>query len=539
MKQKITRELLPSKLGERTWTTWNYFALWIGMNVAVATYYVVDSYMQLGLSVPQVILSIFIGCLILVLPMSANGHAGQKYGVPSPVYWRSACGFRGSSVTAIIRACVAVFYFGIHLYIGAQCVNAAIYCVFKGWNDFQYGFAISFILYWLLTLWVLTKGATMLKKIESFSAPLLILWMVVLLVWGYTNAGSWGTLISQPSTIHGAEFRNQMLLCITATIGWWATLVLNITDFTRYSKDQKSHIVGSAVGNPVGFCGLALVGALVTSCSAVIFGEAIWDPIVLTTKVNNPLFVVGMLIFLALAEISTNTAANAWAPCMDISTVSGGRLSFKQAVLLFGVAALVTQPWKMMTSPSLYVNAFLVCSGGILAPLAGVNISNYIFIRKTKLDVSALYDPEGEYSYKRMSKYNRPFAFAHLGIAAVLVILGFVCPADYLAQTTAVGLSMRLTYVALALFFVIFGVLLLKFKDGGYNPVAFFTISISILTTFLGIFIPSLAVLYSGAWCVATAVSIVLYYLLMKALDPDFGHAVENHELDLDKFEIK
>ncbi len=535
---KITKELLPSKPQEKVWNTWNYFALWIGMNVAVATYYVVDSYMQLGLAVWQVILSIAIGCLVLVLPMAANGHAGQKYGIPSPVYWRSACGYKGSSVTAIIRACVAVFYFGIHLYIGAQCVNAAIRTVVPAWGDLSFGFGISFGLYWLVTLWVLTKGATMLKKIESFSAPLLIVWMVVLLVWGYRHADGWGTLISQPATVSGSALRNQMLVCITATIGWWATLVLNITDFTRYSKDQKSHVIGSAIGNPVGFCGLALVGALVTSCSVVMFGEAIWDPVELTSRVDSALFVVGMLVFLGLAEISTNTAANAWAPCMDISTVSGGRLSFKQAVIIFGVGSLLTQPWKMMASSDLYVNAFLVCSGGILAPLAGVNIANYVFIRKTKLDLSALYDPDGEFAYKRMSKYNMPFAIIMYVIGGVLVLLGFVCNKEYLATTSAIGLSMRLTYIALALFFLIFATLLVKNKNGGYNPVAFFTIAVSVLCTFIGVYVPSLAVLYNGAWFVATIVSIVLYYVLMKVLDPEFGNAVENLEIDTSKFEI-
>ena len=145
MKQKITKELLPSKLSEKTWTTWNYFALWIGMNVAVATYYVCESYMQLGLSVWQVVFCIAFGCLVLVFPMAANGHAGTKYGVPSPVYWRSACGYLGSSATAIIRAAVAVFYFGIHLYIGAQCVDVAIRVIFPGWSDIPYAFAISFV----------------------------------------------------------------------------------------------------------------------------------------------------------------------------------------------------------------------------------------------------------------------------------------------------------------------------------------------------------------------------------------------------------
>ena len=538
MKQRITRELLPSRLGERTWTTWNYFALWIGMNVAVATYYVCESYMQLGLAVWQVVLCIVLGCLVLVFPMAANGHAGTKYGVPSPVYWRSACGYLGSNATAIIRAAVAVFYFGIHLYIGGQCVDVAIQIVFPAWTEIPISFAISFAAYWLLTVWVLTCGSNMLKKLESFTAPFLILWMVVLLIWARVNAGSWGTLISMPATISGTELYSQMLVCVTATIGWWATLVLNITDFTRYSRSQKAHIVGTAVGNPLGFAGLALVGALVTSCSAVIFGEAIWDPIVMTSKIDNPLFVVGMLLFLAAAEITTNTAANAYAPCMDISTVSGGRLSFKQAVWIFGIAALLTQPWKMMTSPDLYVDAFLVCSGGFLAPLAGVNISNYIFIRKTRLDLNALYDPNGEFAFKRLSRYNRPFAMILYAIAAVLAVLGLVCDPAYLSTTSAVGLSMRLTYFALAIFFVIFATLLVKWKDGGFNPVAFFTIAISVLCTFIGVYVPALSVLYNGAWFVATAVSIVLYYILMKKLDPDFGKAKESLELDEDRFEI-
>lgn len=539
MKQKITKELLPSKLGEKTWSAWNYFALWIGMNVAVATYYVAESYMQLGLAVWQVIVAIFIGCVVLILPMSANGHAGQKYGIPSAVYWRSACGYMGSSSTAIIRAMVAVFYFGFHLFIGAQCVDVAIQIVWPGWADIPISFGISFGVYWAVTLWVLIRGAGLLKKLESFTAPFLIIWMVVLLIWAYVNAGnSWGELVFQPPTISGAALRDQMLLCITAVIGWWSTLVLNMTDFTRYAKDQKSHIIGSALGNPLGFCGLALVGALVTSCSAVIFGEAIWDPIVMTSKINSPIFVVGMLVFLACAEITTNTAANAFAPCMDVSTVSGGRISFKMAVLIFGVLALLIQPWKLMTNPSAYVNGFLTCSGSFLAPLAGVNIANYIFIRKTKLDLNALYDPEGEYAFKRMSKYNKTFAIILYVIAAVLAVIGLIGGAEYLALSTPIGVSMRICYFVMAAFSAIFATLLIKFKTGGFNPVAFFTIVVSVMVTFIGVFVPGLSVFYAGGWFFATGVSIVLYYFLMKALDPDFTNIKESMEIDMDRFEI-
>lgn len=539
MKQKITKILLPSKPEEKTWGTWNFFALWIGMNVAVATYIVAESYLQMGLAVWQVIFCIVVGCLVLILPMAANGHAGQKYGIPSPIYWRSACGILGSSATAIIRAAVAVFYFGFHLYIGAQCVDVAIRVAFPAWADIPFAFAISFGVYWLVTLWVLTGGAGVLKKLESFTAPFLILWMVVLLVWGFKNAGgTWGPLITAPAALEGSALYTQMLVCITATIGWWATLVLNLTDFTRYSKDQKSHIIGSAIGNPLGFGGLALVGALVTSCTVVIFGAPVWDPMVLTSKIDSPIFVIGMLVFLGLAEITTNTAANAWAPCMDISTISGGRLSFKQAVLLFGIATLLTQPWKIMTDPSLYVDAFLVCSGAFLAPLAGVNISNYIFIRKTKLDLNALYDPNGEFAFKRLAKYNKTFGMILYGIAAVLVVIGLVGNAEYLRQTSAIALSMRMAYFAMAAFCAIFATLLFKWKDGGFNPVALFTIAVSVLCTFIGVYVPALSILYSGAWFVATAVAITLYYVLMKKLDPDFANVKESMEIDMDRFEI-
>ncbi len=508
------------------------------MNVAVATYIVVSSYLQIGLAAWQVILGIFIGCLVLVLPMSINGHAGQKYGFPSPVYWRSTCGYKGTSTTAIIRAAVAVFYFGFHLYVGAECINTAIEIAFPAWRDFSAGFAISFGLYWLITLWVLIRGSNVLKALESFTAPFLILWSIVLIVWAYANAGSWGTLFTAPATISGNELRTQMLVCVTATVGWWATLVLNITDFTRYAKNQKSHIVGSAIGNPVGFCGLALVGVLVTSCSVIIFGQAIWDPIELTSRIDSPIMIVGMLIFLGLAEITTNTAANAWAPCMDISTVTGGKLSFKWAVIIFGVVALITQPWKLMTTPSLYVNAFLVCSGSFLAPLAGINICNYIFIKKTRLDLSALYDPEGEYAFKRMTKYNKPFAYILYAMAGLLFILSVAGGKEYLAQGSAVGLPMRFAYIALALFFAIFATLLIKFKSGGYNPVAFLTIAISVGCTFIGVYVPALAFFYNGGWFIATAVSITLYYFLMKALDPDFKVIHENNKLNMENIEI-
>src|SRR6187549_113669 len=291
----INDDLAPIPQEKRKWGTWNYAALWISMSLCIPTYMLASSLIDGGMNWWQAILTIFLGNTIVLIPMILNGHAGAKYGIPFPVFARASFGTKGANIPAMLRAIVACGWFGIQTWIG----GAAIYNIVRAWNpgmpeiDHSSLFPqmipmICFLAFWLLNMIIVYLGVESIRKLLVFKAIFLPLAALALLFWAINAANGLGPILNQPSKLQGSAFWNFFFPALTGMVGFWATLSLNIPDFTRYAKSQKDQVVGQAIGLPATMGLYSFIGVAVTSATVIIFGESIWDPVVLVTKFKNP-----------------------------------------------------------------------------------------------------------------------------------------------------------------------------------------------------------------------------------------------------------
>ena len=515
----IAPDMLPTTPGERNWGIYSFFALWIAMDIGIPTYYLASSLVSGGMNLGWAMFTILIANVIIAFPILANGHAGAKYGIPSTIYWRSAFGFNGASVAAIIRGVVSAGWFGIQIWIGGSALNTALSILIPGWANWAPGIWVCFAIFWGMNILVLVKGLGIIKKMEHFCAPMLVIWMIVLVVWARSSAGSWGPLVSQKSTFATTgEFLAFFLVGLNANISYWGPMPLTVTDFTKVSKDQRSHQIGQFLGIPTGIFGLALVGSLVTSCTVVMFGEAVWDPVALTGMIQSPALVVGMMLFLIIATLTTNVAANAVTPAVAIVHLTGGKLNFKWAAFVLGIVGIIIQPWRLITDMGVYMNFFLNGGGALLGPIIGVTICHYFFICHTELDLKSLYVPEGESMYENLKKYNKATYLGCFAVAVLLVLIALVAPASWATAICTLGCTMRISMIAMAIIIALLGFLVFRKREGGINPVSIITMAAIFLVIFLGLWVTPLHWLYDASIIVGTLGGMLIYWLLMKKM---------------------
>src|SRR3989304_2156316 len=265
-RQLINKDLSPTKISQRSWSTYNIAALWIGMSVCIPTYMLASGLIAGGMNWWQALMTIGLGNIIVLIPMVLNAHAGTKYGIPFPVLARASFGTNGSNVPALLRAIVACGWFGIQTWIGGQAFNSLIILLLPDWAIFSLGPAIGFLIFWGMNVYFIVRGIESIKWLESFAAPFLLIVGFGLLIWAYVNAGGFGPILSQPSKFEtDGEFWKFFIPSLTGMVGFWATLSLNIPDFTRYAKNQKAQMLGQAIGLPPSMISFAFIGIAVTS----------------------------------------------------------------------------------------------------------------------------------------------------------------------------------------------------------------------------------------------------------------------------------
>jgi nucleobase:cation symporter-1, NCS1 family len=426
-------DLAPTPLARRTWSTYNIAALWIGMSVVITTYTLASGLMAQGMSWWQALMTILLGNVIVLVPMVLNAHAGTKYGVSFPVLCRASFGVRGANIAAMLRAIVACGWFGIQTWIGGLALDALIAALWPGWKEIGASTAISFMIFWLVQVAIILKGTEGIKVLESWSAPLLLGGGAALLGWAIVKGGGLGNILTESSRLQSGQtpFWSLFPAALTANVGYWATLSLNIPDFTRYARSQRSQVMGQALGLPTTMTAFAFIGVAVTSATIVVFGRAIWDPIELVAKIGSPVVIVfGALVVLA-AQITTNMAANVVSPANDFSNLAPRRISYVTGGLITAVAGIVMMPWKLYSDAVAYIFTWLIGYSSLMGAVGGILIADYWVIRRQKLNLRALFEPEGEYSYK--NGVNR-----HAVLALVLSIAPVV-PGFLRAATTPGG----------------------------------------------------------------------------------------------------
>ncbi|MBI2428390.1 MAG: NCS1 family nucleobase:cation symporter-1 [Ignavibacteriales bacterium] len=416
----VNNDLAPTKVSHRTWGTYNIAALWIGMSVCIPTYMLASGLIAGGMNWWQALMTVTLGNVIVLIPMVLNAHAGTKYGIPFPILARASFGTIGSNIPAILRAIVACGWFGIQTWIGGQAFNSMIILLLPDWAIFEWGPAVGFLIFWGMNVYFIVKGTESIKWLESFAAPFLLVMGLVLLGWAYSAGGGFGPILSQPSKFQTAgEFWKFFVPGLTGMVGFWATLSLNIPDFTRFAKSQKDQMLGQAIGLPPTMALFAFIGVAVTSATVVVFGEAIWDPVVLLSKFQNPIIVFLSLVSLTVATLTTNIAANVVSPANDFANISPKHISFVRGGLITAVLGIVMMPWKLLSDYGTYIFGWLIGYSGFLGPIAGILIADYFVVRKQKLNVKDLYIRGGEFEFSK--GYNLKAIYAL--VAGVFVAL--------------------------------------------------------------------------------------------------------------------
>jgi nucleobase:cation symporter-1, NCS1 family len=434
-----SRDMAPIPKARRRWSARDMAVLWISMSACIPTYMLASSLIDLGMNWWQAVLTIFLGNCIVLVPMLLNAHAGTRYGIPFPVYSRAAFGVRGANVPALMRALVACGWFGIQTWIGGMALYTLLAVWLPAWNSTPpiAGLGITvpqascFLAFWLLNIVVVWRGIESIRLLLNIKAPLLIAFGLALLAWAYVRAGGFGPMLSQPSQFAtGQSKAGQFWLfffpALTANVSFWATLSLNIPDFSRYAYSQRDQVLGQTIGLPTTMGLYSFIGVAVTSATVIIYGAPIWDPVQLLTKFENPIVLVIAMLALSLATLATNIAANVVGPANDFAHLRPKAISFRIGGLVTGVIGILIQPWRLLENAAVYIDKWLIGYSLLLGACGGVLIADYYLIRRTRLDLAGLYCREGPYWY--IGGYN-PLALIALAAGIAPCMPGFAAAA--------------------------------------------------------------------------------------------------------------
>jgi len=420
------KDLAPVSPERRTWRTYNYAALWISMSVNIPTYMLASGMIAGGMNWKQALFTVFLGNLLVLIPMLLNAHAGARYGIPFPVFARASFGVLGANIPAILRALVACGWFGIQTWIGGEAINAMLVALAPSWGRFAYGPAVCFVAFWLLNVVVILRGIETIRFLQGISAPFLLLIGLALLLWARRKAGGFGPMLATPSKFQSfGDFFRFFVPSLTGVVGFWATVSLNIPDFTRYARSQRDQMIGQALGLPATMTFYSFIGIAVTSATLIIFGQALWDPVAVLSRLGNPFAVVLAMLALLMATLNVNVAANVVSPANDFSNLSPRRISFRTGGLITCLAGIAMQPWKLMANYGSYIFGWLVGYSGFLGPIAGVLICDYFVVRKKNLAPQDLYVRGGQYEYSRGFNWQ---AIAALAAGAAVAFIGLLVP---------------------------------------------------------------------------------------------------------------
>jgi nucleobase:cation symporter-1, NCS1 family len=425
-------DLAPVAVAKRTWSTWDYAALWISMAHCIPTYKLAADLIAGGMSWWQALMTILLGNVIVLAPILLNSHAGTKYGIPFPVFARAAYGTIGSNLPALMRALIACGWFGINAWIGGQALQQLFVSIYPGWADIGGRFNgfpatqwLSFLLFWGLNILVIYRGMELVRRLERFAAPFVLVMTGILVVWAVRKADGLGPIMSQPGT---ADFFAVFVPSLTATIGFWSTLSLNMPDFTRYGRSQREQAVGQVVALPSTMTVFAAMGIVITSATMIIYSSPtpISDPIDLAGKFDNQL-IVGIAMFtVVIATLAVNIAANVVSPANDFANAFPRWINFQRGGVITGVIGILMMPWELLKNPARYIGSWLLGYSGSLGSIAAVLIVDYWLIRKTQLDLRSLYTPDGVYRYQ--NGWNPAAVVATLVGAGVALLGAFWAP---------------------------------------------------------------------------------------------------------------
>ncbi|MFO0649057.1 MAG: NCS1 family nucleobase:cation symporter-1 [Polyangiales bacterium] len=483
----FNEDLAPTRVAERNWTTYNFAALWISMAHCIPTYMLAAGLIASGLSWTQALFTILLGNLIVLAPILLNSHPGTKYGIPFPVFARAAYGTWGSNVPALMRAIVACGWFGIQCWIGGKALHTFMLSMWPAWamRDTLVGghpptMWLSFLAFWGMNIWIIFRGMDLLRKVENIAAPYVLVMTGVLVWWAIDHAHGLGPILERNSHFHGhGSFLSVFIPSLTGMIGFWATLSLNMPDFTRYGRSQREQVVGQVVALPTTMTLFAAMGVIITSATQVIYGEAIWDPMDLALRFTNRWMVALAMFTVVIATLAVNIAANVVSPANDFANAFPKWITFRRGGLITGLVGIAMCPWKLLADPSGYIFTWLVGYSGGLGSIAGVLVADYWFVKRGRLDLADLYRADGRYVYGTLVETSTKTG-DETGYREALPREGKV------------------------------------WQGSGINGVAVGATLVGCALAWVGAFVPALKAMYDYAWFVGAFSSAGLYALGMK-----------------------
>lgn len=447
-----SHDMAPTTRAERRWGMRDIAVLWISMSACIPTYMLASSLIDGGMDWRQAVLTVFLGNVIVLIPMVLNAHAGTKYGIPFPVYCRASFGILGANVPALLRALVACGWFGIQTWIGGEAIYTLLKEFYPAWGELPLLFAnpadpasgglgingaqlVCFLAFWLVNMFVIYKGIESIRVLLNVKAPLLIVLGLALLAWAYFAAGGFGEMLTRPSQFaedgpKAGKFWSFFVLALTGNVSFWATLALNIPDFSRYARSQRDQVLGQAIGLPTTMGLYSFIGVAVTSAAMVIYkdlpadeAKRLWDPVFLLSLFENRAVLIVAMISLAIATLATNIAANVVSPANDFAHMWPRMISFRIGGFITGVIGILIQPWHLVANGDVYIGKWLVGYSLLLGAVGGVLIADYVVLRRMQLDLAGLYRKNGPYWF--VNGIN-PIALAALLVGMSLCIPGFL-----------------------------------------------------------------------------------------------------------------
>lgn len=393
-------DLRPCMLEEHSWPGVKFASLWGGMCLSLPVYTLASGMIALGMSWWESVLTVFTGSCIVLLPILLVSHAGTRYGIPFPVFARLWFGTRGAHIPALARALIASGWFGINAWFGALAVDAILVRLIPAWVSLHAHPALSFALFWTVNVAVAARGPQAIGRLGTLCAPLVGLCALALLVWALASAGGFGKMLSAPAQIHGLQFWQVFYPSVIGVIAFWATLSLNIPDFTRYARTQRGQMLGQTLSMPFAMAGFAFIGIAVTSATLVLYGKPIWNPVELLVKFPTGVLVIGAVVAI-LSSVTLNVSANVMAPARAFENLWPRRITFAIGAVMTGVVGVAMQPWYVLANFSNYIFSWMGTYGAMLGPLDGIAIADYWLVRNKRLNLFELYRPGGIYSYSR------------------------------------------------------------------------------------------------------------------------------------------
>jgi nucleobase:cation symporter-1, NCS1 family len=407
----VNEDLAPTPIAARTWSTYNYAALWISMAHCIPTYMLASGLIKAGMTWGEALFTIALGNTIVLLPILLNSHPGTRYGIPFPVFARASYGIFGANVPAMMRAIVACGWFGINAWIGGEALQAFMTSLSPTFPTVLGAARIgghlptewlSFLAFWGLNILIVYRGMDLLRKVENWAAPFVLVMAAILVGWAIWRAHGLGPIMSATPARAPGTFLKIFVPSLTAMIGFWATLSLNMPDFTRFGRSQKEQMVGQVVALPTTMTVFAAMSVLITSATTVIYGEALWEPVQLVAKFQNRAVVAVAMFTIVVATLSVNIAANVVSPANDLANLAPKHISFRTGGLITGIAGIAMMPWKLLADPSGYIFKWLLGYSGGLGSIAGVLIADYWLVRDKRLRLVDLYRRDGVYRYNAL-----------------------------------------------------------------------------------------------------------------------------------------